>query len=322
MTIRTRADTDGALTAHKRDYQAGAASGVEEARARLLLVVLCLVWGITWPVMKIALNEIPPLSMRAATAGISALTMFIICLVMRRSFRIPNAKTWAHVFIMSLLNIVGFSLLSAFAQIAADTSRVAILTYTMPVWTVLLAWMTLGERPTRVQAIAVFLSIAGLAILIYPLTQNGLPLGALFAIAGGLSWAAGTVYVKWARVDADPLGVTSWQLTLAFLVIVAFLFAFEGRLDLDNAHADGLLATAFTGIAGSALAYAMWFEIVRRLPAATASLGALGSPAIGVISSILILGERPTAADIFGFALILSASACVMLGPAARRPIA
>ena len=45
MTIRTRADTEGALTAHKRDYQAGAAPGAEEARARLLLVVLCLVWA-------------------------------------------------------------------------------------------------------------------------------------------------------------------------------------------------------------------------------------------------------------------------------------
>ncbi len=272
--------------------------------------------------MKIALNEIPPISMRAATAGISALTMFIICLAKRRSFRIPNARTWGHVFIMSLLNIVGFSLLSAYAQIAADTSRVAILTYTMPVWTVLLAWLTLGERVTRVQAIAIGLSVAGLAVLIYPLARNGLPLGALFAIASGLSWAAGTVYVKWAAIEADPLGVTSWQLTLAFFVIAAVLLVFEGRLNLDTAHAGALLATAFSGIAGSAMAYAIWFEIVRRLPAATASLGALGSPAIGVISSILILGERPTGADIVGFALILSASACVVLGPPSRQPIA
>ena len=321
MTIRTRAGTEGALTTHKQEYRAGAAPGVDDVRARLLLVILCLVWGITWPVMKIALNEIPPLSMRATTAGISALTMFIICVAKCRSLRIPNARTWAHVFIMSVLNIVAFSLLSAFAQITAETSRVAILTYTMPVWTVLLAWASLGERPTRLHAIAIALSVAGLAILIYPLARNGLPLGALLAVAAGLCWAAGTVYVKWARVEADPLGVTSWQLTLAFFVIAGFLLVFEGRLNLDTAHADALLATAFTGIAGSALAYALWFEIVRRLPAATASLGALGSPAIGVVSSILILGERPTAADAVGFALILSASACAVLGPTARRII-
>lgn len=322
MTIRVRAGAEGALTPQGQKDQAGAASSAGDIGARLMLVILCLVWGITWPVMKIALNEIPPLSMRAATAAISALTMFIICLVRRRSFRIPDTRTWAHIFVMSLLNIVAFSLLSAYAQIASDTSRVAILTYTMPVWTVLLAWATLGERLTRVQAIAVALSIAGLAILIYPLARGSLPLGTLFAIVAGLSWAAGTVYVKWADIKADPLGVTSWQLTFAFLVIAAFLVLFEGRLDLEAAHAGALFATVFTGIAGSAVAYALWFEIVRRLPAATASLGALGSPAIGVVSSILILGERPTAADAAGFALILAASACVVLGPPSQQATA
>jgi drug/metabolite transporter (DMT)-like permease len=61
----------------------------------------------------------------------------------------------------------------------------------------------------------------------------------------------------------------------------------------------------------------MWFAIVRRLPAATASLGALGIPVVGVLSTVLIVGERPTATDIVGFALIFAASACVLLVPLA-----
>ncbi len=307
------------MTVQENRERAPAAAGLGDVRARLMLVLLCLLWGVTWPVMKIALNEIPPLSMRTLSAGFAALTLFVICVVKRRSFRISSAKAWAHVVIISLLNIVGFSLFSAFAQIAAATSRVAILAYTMPIWTVLLAWVILGERPTRFQGIAIALCVAGLAILIYPLATMGLPLGLLLAIASGLSWAAGTVYVKWARVDADPLGVTSWQLTIAFFVIAACLLIFEGRLDLDAAHAGALFAVVFTGIAGAGIAYAMWFEIVRRLPAVTASLGILGIPVIGVVSSILILGERPTAADVVGFALIFAASACVLLGAQASR---
>src|SRR5262249_31786862 len=70
-----------------------------------------------------------------------------------------------------------------------------------------------------------------------------------------------------------------------------------------------LLATAWTGIAGNGIAYALWFTIIRRLPAATASLGVLASPVIGVIGSFLILGEGPTATDMIGFALIFLASA-------------
>jgi drug/metabolite transporter (DMT)-like permease len=60
----------------------------------------------------------------------------------------------------------------------------------------------------------------------------------------------------------------------------------------------------------------MWFEIVRRVSAVTATLGILGIPVIGVLSTVLIIGDRPTASDLIGFALIFAASACVLLGPA------
>lgn len=297
-----------------RDPQgASETSDAGDVGAKLMLVLLCLIWGITWPVMKIALEEIPPLSMRTCAAGIGAVTLFLICRFNRRSFRVPTATAWVHIVIASLLNIVGFALLTAFAQMAAETSRVAILAYTMPIWTVVLAWAVLGERPTRMQATAILLCIAGLAVLIKPLTTGGIPLGVVLALATGLSWAGGTVYLKWARIDADPMGVASWQLTIAFFVIAACLLIFDGHLQLGAAHPGALLATAFTGLCGNGIAYGLWFAIVRRLPSATASIGVLGSPVIGVIASIIILGERPSGADIIGFALILAACACVLV---------
>ncbi len=109
------------------------------------------------------------------------------------------------------------------------------------------------------------------------------------------------------------MGVASWQMTIAFLVITACMLVFDGGLDLSRAHASGYLAIFWIGILGNGVAYGLWFTIVRRLPATTASLGVLGSPVIGVVTSVLILGERPTAADMVGFALIFSASACVVL---------
>ncbi len=281
--------------------------------ARLLLVALSLIWGITWPVMKVALNEIPPLTMRGTAAVFGAVTYFLLCLLMRRSLRIPSPKAWAHVLVASLLNIVAFSLFSAFAQLLATTSRVAILAYTMPIWATLLAWPFLRERPNRVQAIALMLCGIGLAILIYPLMSNGIPLGIVFALAVGMCWGGGTVYLKWAQIDADQMGVGSWQMTIAAVILVAAMLAFDGRPHFGGAHVDGLLATAWTGIFSNGMAYALWFTIVRQLPAATASLGVLASPVIGVIGSFFILGEVPTTADMVGFALIFAASACVLL---------
>jgi drug/metabolite transporter (DMT)-like permease len=290
-----------------------ASSARGDIGARFMLVVLGLIWGITWPVMKIALNEIPPLTMRGTAAALGAVIYCLMCVMMRRSLRVPAPKIWLHILVGSLLNIVAFSLFGAFAQLTATTSRVAILAYTMPIWAILLAWPFLGERPTRVQTVALILCIAGLAILIYPLTTHGIPIGIVFALAVGVCWAGGTVYLKWAHIEADQMGVGSWQMTFAAIILAACVLIFDGGPRLGTAHLDGVLATAWTGIAGNGIAYALWFTIIRRLPAATASLGVLASPVIGVIGSFLILGEVPTASDMIGFALIFAASACVLL---------
>jgi len=74
-----------------------------------------------------------------------------------------------------------------------------------------------------------------------------------------------------------------------------------------------LVAAAISGLLGSGIAYFLWYNIVTMVPAMTASLGVLSSPVIGVISAAIVLGERPTLADIIGYVLIFAASASVLL---------
>ena len=261
----------------------GGAAG--DVQAKLMLVALCLLWGVTWPAMKIALGRNSAAqhahadgrSRRASPCSPSALRP-------GRRLRVP-ANAWGHVVAIAFLNIGAFSLLTAYAQVAAATSRVTILIYTMPIWAVLLAWLVLREKPNARQLLSVVLCALGLVVLIAPVAATGVPLGLLLAVAAGASWGAGTVYVKWARLDIDSLALAFWQLVVAFILIAACLLLFDGRLDIDRAHTPALLATAFSGIVGSGVAYAMWFAIVRRLPAATASLGALGIPVVGVLST-------------------------------------
>jgi drug/metabolite transporter (DMT)-like permease len=253
--------------------------------------------------------------MRASSSFLGAITLVALVPLFHRSFRIPDAKAWIHVIIASTLNITLFSIFTAFAQISAETSRVTILTYTMPIWACLLARPILGERLTITRILALMLCIVGLAVLIYPLASAGIPHGLLLALATGVSWAAGTVYLKWARIQADPMGVATWQLIISFVVLVVITLTIEGPLDFRGAHGMALVGLLFTGIGGNGIAYGLWFEIVRRLPTMTASLGVLCVPVVGVVSSMLILGDRPSVTDFTGFALIFAASVCVMLGP-------
>lgn len=302
--------------------RASEGSNQADIGARFMLVILCVIWGATWPIMRIALYEVPPLSMRTVTAALGSLTLYLACRIQGRSLRISTAKAWMHLTVASFLNIVAFTVFGSFAQLTAATSRVTILAYTMPIWAVLFAWPLLGERPTRIQTVALLLCSAGLAILIYPLAETRIPPGILLALLVGVCWAAGTVYLKWAQIKADPMAIASWQVTIAFVITAVFMLIFEGRLHFAGADKIALLCTASTGFLANGVAYGLWFAIVRRLPAMTASLGVLGSPVIGVVASILMLGERPTATDLFGFALIFAASTCVLLARPAADPSA
>jgi drug/metabolite transporter (DMT)-like permease len=289
-----------------------------DSTARLMLVAVSLAWGLTWPAMKIALNGIPPFSMRVGTSGLATLTLFALAFLQRRNIGIRSATAGVHLVVAGCLNVACFTVFSAFAQLATATSRVAVLTYTMPIWAALLARPVLGERLTAMRGIALLLCAAGLTVLIRPLLGSSDLIGLVLALATAVTWAAGTVYLKWAQIDADPLAIAVWQLVVALLFTIAGLLLFEGSLHLWPAPPSALWALIFSGVVGSAFAYLLWFEIVRRLPAMTASLGVLSVPVVGIIASVLVLGERPTIPDIVGFALILAAAACVLLAPNIR----
>jgi drug/metabolite transporter (DMT)-like permease len=295
-------------------------SGPDAVRARLFLVLLILGWGVTWPMMRIALAEIPPFSMRVGSLFIGALTLTVLAGLQGRSLKIPNVRTCVHLCAASFFNIIAFSVLTPFAQLSADTSRVAIVVYTMPIWASLMALPILGERLDAVRIAALLLCAVGMAVLIHPLLALGIPTGILLALGAGVGWAAGTVYLKWATLDGDPMAITIWQLVFGLVVIGACLPFAEGSLQLTQAHMPAILALIFSGFVGSGISYFLWFDIVRRLPATTASLAILSVPVVGIVSSVLMLGERPTSSDIVGFALIFTASACVLLRPDAPMP--
>src|SRR5262249_29207014 len=180
----------------------------------------------------------------------------------------------------------------------------------------LMARFALGERITSTRAAALALCASGMVVLIAPLAATGIPSGILFALGAAVSWAAGTVYLKWARFEADPVAVTFWQVVIGLVFMGRCLPVFEGALHLWPVSPKPLLGLLFAGLVGSGFAYFLWFDIVRRLPAMTASLGVLSVPVVGVLLSVLLLGERPTVSDMVGFALIFAASAVVQLAPA------
>jgi drug/metabolite transporter (DMT)-like permease len=128
------------------------------------------------------------------------------------------------------------------------------------------------------------------------------------------------VYLKAARIEGDPIALAAWQLAAGAFAVAIGVAAFEGWPQGWPRHPATWAAMVHHVLLGIALPDLPWFGIVGRLPASSAALGTLLVPVVAVPGAIAVLGERPTAADRVGFALILAAAAAVLLRPALLAP--
>jgi drug/metabolite transporter (DMT)-like permease len=285
---------------------------------RILLLVVAVVWGLNWVSVKLALRGFPIWTFRALSFGGGALLLMLAARWMGANLRVEKAADRLHLAVAGLFSTAGFGVLTAFAMLNTSTGRTAICAYTMPIWVTLLGRFVLGERLTALRMVSLVLGSAGLLVLLWPLVETGIPIGAIAAIGSAISWAIGTVYQKWARVTAHPLTIAVWQLVAgAAASAIGVLFAGIGMSSWTAIGAIPLAGLLYTTVGGTAVAYLLWFQIVQRLPAGTAGLGTLLVPVVGVIASVVMLGERPTATDLVGFVLIFVA-ALVALRPEPR----
>ncbi|MGE0769318.1 MAG: DMT family transporter [Hyphomicrobiaceae bacterium] len=269
--------------------------------------VAALFWGLNWPAVKILLTGAGPWTLRAAGLTGGAALLAIATRASGQSLRVSR-RHWANLTVAALLNVAAFNLLSVFAQMSMSASRAAILTYTMPLWSVLFARAALGEPIDRPRGVALSLGASGIALLAVPFWSvaqtGGIPLGLIYVLGAAIAWAAGTVFIKAAAPEAAPLALTTWQFAIGAAVVTIGMLCFEvPRLELERPLI--LAMFAYNILFPQAIAYALWFGLMARVPASTAALGTLLVPIFAVVSSSLWLGERLGSLDLAGFALIL-----------------
>lgn len=282
-------------------------------------LLLGLMWGLNWPAVKIALSGLPPFTFRAL--GMSAAAVLVLGWTALRGGRIAiPRRSWGNLAIAGVLNVALFNILVTFAQLATLTSRAAILTFTMPFWATLFARLWLGERLDRTRGLALAVGGIGLVLLALPLlTSPGNGAALLWPLAAAIGWAAGTVFTKGAVIEGDRLAATGWQLTIGGTV------ASVGALLAGEQHSTWHLtpsvtvALVFHILLPMSLAYGLWFRQLARTSASESAMTTLLIPVVGVASAMLLLGDRPNAADLAGFAAILASSGLLARAALARR---
>lgn len=257
----------------------------------LFLAITSVGWGINWPAMKLLLRQLPPLFARG-TAGTGAAIAFAL-IVLARGERL--AVPWSVVprlVCASFLNVFAWMGFSTLALRWLSVSQGALLVYTMPVWSVMLAWPLAKQRPSLRCLAGLLLALAGVWVLFggrsSPLSGEQL-LGAGLALAAAALFATGPLVLR-GGFGMPPFAVLAWQLGLGCVPMLVLGLLFE-QPRLANVTPLGWTLIVYMTIVPMGLCYLCWFAALRRLPPQLASITTLLTPIIGVLAAVPVLGE-------------------------------
>lgn len=269
--------------------------------AALGIILLSLLWGYTWVIAKQALNFAPPFTLTFMRVFGGALALFLALKILRQPLRLQAPRS---VLLISLCQVSGFMLLQTFSLKFGAAGKTAVLVYTMPIWTLLLAWPILGERVRGAQWLAVVGILGGLVLIIEPWHLEAGWLSNSFGVSAAICWAMGTVLVKKlrSRTRVNLLSITAWSNLIGSLPIALIVaFADEPPVVWTPEFIGIMLVLT---LISTAFCWWLWTSILDRVPAWEASLLVLGTPVIAIFCSRVILNEGFSGYEIAGILLV------------------
>jgi drug/metabolite transporter (DMT)-like permease len=283
------------------------------ARLWWLLGALTLAWGLNWAAMKVALAEVPPWTFRSMCLGLGSAVLFLVLHLNGQKIPWPRGQ-WTRLWMLALLNITGWNMLVAFGLKMIPSGRASILAYTMPALAIPLSIWLLGERLTIAKALGLALGLAGLALLLGEAYSalGAAPLGSLLVLGAAVSWAFGAVLQKKYPIAMAPGPYTAWIMLLGGVPIYIGALLLEDQRALAAVGARAWIGTTYNVLVAFAFAHWAWIKLATSVSVTVFSLSILVIPAVAVLAGIVVLGERPTLAEIAALVLVLGSLATVV----------
>lgn len=280
----------------------------------ILLVVLSVLWGASFFLIKIALRELPPLTVVLCRVSLAAIVLTTFVLIKgQRIAASPNL--WSQFLVMGALNnLIPFSLI-VWGQTHIDSSLAAMLNATTPVFTVVLAhFITDDERLTINRLVGVLLGLGGVVVLIGLKALHGLSLTNLAQVAilgAACSYACAGIYGR--RFKTLSSTVTSaGMLNATTLMMLPLVLLLDKPW---NVHPNNITLLAVLGLSllCTATAYLIYFRILAVAGATNLLLVAFLIPISAIILGVFALGESIQLTELAGMMLILT-SLCLIDG--------
>ena len=280
-----------------------------------LVIALAILWGTSWPLMKLALVEMQPLRFRVFCVGVGGLGLLGVCWAMRAPLLV-SSEVFLKIAGVAMFSAVGWSLCMAYGLRMMESGRAVIIAYMFPVWSVPLSAWLLREPLTQRRILGLVAGLVGLVLLmgdeIYAVGRS--PLGAILMFGTATCWAISTILAKMWAVRVPASTFAAWVNLCAFMVLLPLSLLIEdGPFHPFGFSSGPMIGALYAAIVASLICQWIWFRLVAITSASVASISILSVPIVGVFSGLALLAEQPRLTDIFALILVVVALASVML---------
>jgi O-acetylserine/cysteine efflux transporter len=280
----------------------------------ILGIITTAIWGFNFVVLKVALEDIPPLLLTALRFSFACLPVLFLPK--------PKGMQIKHLIIVGLTAFLGQYIFLFVAMKLGMPAGLSSVTLQLQVFlTILLSIVLLKERPKKQQILGGFLALAGLTTIASTVGQgSSIPVIAIvFIVLAAATWAYGNFTIKLAGPDGGfgTLAGVAWISLVPILPAFALSFVFEGpELWLhswNNVRPISLAALSFTVVLSTWFGFIMWGKLLSTYTASVAAPFALLVPVFGGLSAYLLLDETLTPLRMVGSALIFIGLAIILL---------
>jgi drug/metabolite transporter (DMT)-like permease len=283
-------------------------------RAYVQLALNIVLFGLSWPIIKIGLEAASPLWFAAARATLSATVAFILLAALGR-LKFPARGDWPVIVSVGAFQLASFFALTNLGMQSLPPGRSSVLAYTASLWVVPLS-LLIGEKVGWRAFVGVLIGVAGIFALADPLRFDWSDSAVIWAhvwlLLSGFTWAIAMVHIRHHTWQREPLDALPWQMGVAALLLWIVTPLIEPNGYLNVGMKELWIGLIYIGAFAGPIATWAAVSINRALPAVVASMALLGVPLLSIASSLVLVGEPITWPLVIGTALVIAGIAVVI----------
>ena len=285
---------------------------MKNATTHLKLLVVAIIWGISWVAGRVVSLDIQPFT-AGWSRSIIAVFCFLIYLRLSGKWLLPKKEQWRIIIMIGFLSTFVYQAFFLYGMKWTAAGDASLMITFNPLFTALLAIPFLGEKLDHRLIIGLLTAISGVVVIAWYSPNVDLPVDerllgdALIALAA-LSWAGASILMKKAMSGKDalsPLHLTVWASAIGLLIQTPVAFWEMSANGLPHASMEAWSWLVFLAIASTVLSYVWFADGIKNIGAGRAALYVYLVPLFGIISGWLLLDELLGWSLVASFALIV-----------------